>query len=208
MQQGDPLGPLFFALAWQDVILHMPQELALNLWYLDDGHLVGSADAISQALATLENLGLEIGVCLNRSKCRVWGPASAALDLTPFPGITIVPWQPESGIEVLGLPVDFPSSLAFSRRKLNKIVSSLEDACHLLSSLGEPHHQHLLLRHCLDACRLTFFLRGHGARHLDELLDRAAGCIRRCLEDIAAADHLTPTVGAKLHPLEAWWARH
>ena len=42
VQQGDPLGPLFFSLAWQKVVESLPIDLSLNLWYLDDGHLVGS----------------------------------------------------------------------------------------------------------------------------------------------------------------------
>ena len=45
VQQGDPLGPLGFALALQPIIERIQQEvpnLAINAWYLDDGTLCGS----------------------------------------------------------------------------------------------------------------------------------------------------------------------
>ena len=44
-QQGDPLGPLGFALTLHPIIKRIRAEvpsLALNAWYLDDGTLVGS----------------------------------------------------------------------------------------------------------------------------------------------------------------------
>ena len=40
VQQGDPLGPLLFAIAWHRVVQRLPGDLQLNVWYLDDGHLV------------------------------------------------------------------------------------------------------------------------------------------------------------------------
>ena len=37
VQQGDPLGPLGFALTLQPIIQSEVPGLALNAWYLDDG---------------------------------------------------------------------------------------------------------------------------------------------------------------------------
>ena len=45
VQQGDPLGPLGFALVLQPIIEHIKREvpgLKINAWYLDDGTLVSS----------------------------------------------------------------------------------------------------------------------------------------------------------------------
>ena len=39
VQQGDPLGPLGFALMWSKSFVS--KSLLLNAWYLDDGTLVG-----------------------------------------------------------------------------------------------------------------------------------------------------------------------
>lgn len=44
VQQGDPLGPLGFALTLHPLIEHIKEELpalSLNAWYLDDGTLTG-----------------------------------------------------------------------------------------------------------------------------------------------------------------------
>ena len=40
VQQGDPLGPLLFAMAWQLVVEKLPQQLHMNLWYVEDGHII------------------------------------------------------------------------------------------------------------------------------------------------------------------------
>jgi hypothetical protein len=62
VQQGDPLGPLFFALTWQEVVLALPKELLLNVWYLDDGHLVGSVEALAAAIAIINASKTSMGV--------------------------------------------------------------------------------------------------------------------------------------------------
>ena len=51
VQQGDPLGPLFFALLLQPVLLQVQaiEELNLNAWFLDDGTLVGTREELCQA---------------------------------------------------------------------------------------------------------------------------------------------------------------
>ena len=44
VQQGDPLGPLGFALALHPIIEKIREEvpdLKINVWYLDDGTLCG-----------------------------------------------------------------------------------------------------------------------------------------------------------------------
>ena len=48
VQQGDPLGPLFFALLLQPVLLKIQdvRGLSLNAWYLDDGNLAGATAAL------------------------------------------------------------------------------------------------------------------------------------------------------------------
>ena len=51
VQQGDPLGPLGFALTLHPVIEQIKAEalsLNMNAWYLDDGTLMGPPDAHQQ----------------------------------------------------------------------------------------------------------------------------------------------------------------
>ena len=72
VQQGDPLGPLIFCLALQSVIDKL--TCPLNLWYMDDGIIGGTSDAVLKDISTLEQEASKIGLALNRSKCEVFQP--------------------------------------------------------------------------------------------------------------------------------------
>ena len=78
VQQGDPLGPLGFALTLQPIIEHIRDEvpgLNINAWYLDDGSLCGSAAVLAKALKIVEDEGPSRGLQLNRSKSLLYIPA-------------------------------------------------------------------------------------------------------------------------------------
>ncbi|KAL5479415.1 hypothetical protein EMCRGX_G022935 [Ephydatia muelleri] len=74
VQQGDPLGPLFFSLVLHKVIAAIDADddclrLILQAWYLDDGVLAGPKHAVLRALSIIEDLGLSLGIFINLSKC-------------------------------------------------------------------------------------------------------------------------------------------
>ena len=52
VQQGDPSGPLLFALAWHKVVKDSAVAMIWSSWYLDDGHLVGNIRDLASAFAT------------------------------------------------------------------------------------------------------------------------------------------------------------
>ena len=82
VQQGDPLGPLGFALTLHPIVERISSEgsdLLLNTWYLDDGTLVGSP----HALAIVESGGPSIGLHLNRSKSILYIPQNSVLSNSP-----------------------------------------------------------------------------------------------------------------------------
>ncbi|XP_029657785.1 uncharacterized protein LOC115232047 [Octopus sinensis] len=64
VQQGDPLGPLLFALAIDEAVRSILSPF--NLWYLDDATIGGSVESITEDLSrlipSLRNLGLEVNV--------------------------------------------------------------------------------------------------------------------------------------------------
>ena len=72
-------GPLFFCLAWQRVVEKLPPSLKINVWYLDDGHLVGTPDDLIAASKIISEEGAKLGIKVNAAKCRVWGPAADGL---------------------------------------------------------------------------------------------------------------------------------
>ena len=51
-QQGAPLSPLFFSLAIHDIITSCPTSL-VNVWYLDDGTLVGDLNSLRTCVGHL-----------------------------------------------------------------------------------------------------------------------------------------------------------
>ena len=60
VQPGDPLGPLLFSLVILQFIdaVNLRDFVELNLWYLDDGTLVGKQSSLS-SLLSLEVLSLD-----------------------------------------------------------------------------------------------------------------------------------------------------
>ena len=59
MQQGDPLGPLFFALVLHKSVsaIDADDECLDLAWFLDDGVLAGKKASVLRALSTLEEFG-------------------------------------------------------------------------------------------------------------------------------------------------------
>ena len=88
----------------------------------------------------------------------------------------------EQGIKVLGLPVCYPGSHEFALQLLTEVVDSLEHSCRVLSHLGDAQTEQLLLRYCLDACRVTHFLRAVDCETLKAQVAKASQIIRRTLE--------------------------
>lgn len=57
MQQGDPLGPVGFSLVLHRLLKSIQESvpnLRLNVWYLDDGTLVGTIEDIKKALDVID----------------------------------------------------------------------------------------------------------------------------------------------------------
>ena len=56
-QQGDPFGPLFLFISCSGLSAHSsPDDLLYQLWYLDDGALVGSCVILASFLHILQRL--------------------------------------------------------------------------------------------------------------------------------------------------------
>ena len=68
-QQGDPVGPLLFCNAIQELMDSLSADL--NLSYLDDLTLGGPEEAIAQDVQRIINVGDCIGLQLNIAKCEL-----------------------------------------------------------------------------------------------------------------------------------------
>ena len=171
VQQGDPLGPLLFSLVIQKLIVAINAEcpeLALNLWYLDDGVLAGRTADVEAALGVIARLGPDLGLELNLVKNEVvffWGDTP-----DPFPA------QVErfrDGFELLGSPI---GDEAFCTSFISKFTAkAVKHTLGPLSSLDDPQVVHMLIRLCASFCRVVHLLRAVPtpfARHAIGVFDR------------------------------------
>ncbi len=69
-QQGDPTGPLLFALTIHPMIMKLQSEL--NSWYLDDGSICDEPDIVLKDFTKLINEAAKLGLEINTSKCELF----------------------------------------------------------------------------------------------------------------------------------------
>ena len=190
VQQGDNMGPAGFCFASHDLwdSFQTMEGLLWQVWYMDDGTIVGSLSCLAKIVEAIQQLGPARGLHLNKAKCVMWGPAAQADNLAAYPplqGMHLVPYVPGSGIRVLGVPVEHPAEDGtFTRALFSKAVDKLESMCSVLTRLPAAHVQYTLLRYCLDGCRLNFLTRCSSARHIPSLVERADNVLRQTLGDI------------------------
>ena len=144
LQQGDPLGPLLFCLAIHPVVqsLHCP----LNLWYLDDGSIGGSKEAVLNDFHTIKAECEKFGLFLNTSKCEIFNDNQE--DNMEFKLI-----QTDS-FELLGSPITKESTDKSLRKRLENFLKVSKQ----LPSLPS-HHAYAVLKSSLGVCQLTSTLR-------------------------------------------------
>ena len=192
--QGDTCGPLGFVLGLEEALRAAgPAALAWESWYLDDGTIVGTPREVFDYLGRLQVALSNVGLNLNLGKCCLWGPGvQTTCDPVPrYPdgvpldhpcrAIPVHPFVPNSGITLLGVPIDHPGS---SCRTASHWAATVEKSKQLLDRLRQfpdGQIQHSLLRYCLDACRVvhlhrsTIFSRaGDAPGHLRDALRIAA----------------------------------
>ena len=104
VQQGDPLGPMLFALVLHKLVSSIEADddcinLSFNAWYLDDGILVGERSAAVRALHLIEELGPHLGLFINYPKCEVFSRNGISL----FPALVKSSILPN--LEILWAPI-------------------------------------------------------------------------------------------------------
>ena len=182
--QGCPLSPVVFSLAIQPIIRTISRSMGLiwNVWYLDDGLLVGDPQKLGDALAYLEGELRKRGLSLNRKKCVLWGPAAALVPHSE--GIPSVPWEPDSGITLLGAPIPFPGSTGHLAKEWKARLDLLEETTAVVTALADKQLAHHLLRHCLDGCKVTYLFRVTDPYCVPEQTSRANDIVLSAFEDL------------------------
>ena len=182
VQQGDPLGPLGFALALHPIIEKIKVDvpgLLINAWYLDDGTLCGSVDDLCAALAIIESEGPPRGLFLNRSKSLLHVPSNASLSNSSLPPSIPVT---NGGFDLLGSPIG-PSSHCES--SLLKRVEKIQSVLDRLSDLEDSQMETTLLRSCLALPKIAFALRTCPPSIIQRALMAFDDSMRDSLSDLA-----------------------
>ena len=177
-QQGDPLGPAFFALAIQPCIeaLHSSFNADWEAWYHDDGILVGDSKTLIEMLEHLQTSFRRLGLTVNLDKCKLWSPNGLREDTSPLP---ISDWGTPQ--VVLGTP--FGSQEAV-RVFLGQVRAKHHRALELLAKFPDPQIAVALLRHCLGAQKVNHLMRVMLSEDFSDFVDDTTEDIKGTLEEI------------------------
>jgi Reverse transcriptase (RNA-dependent DNA polymerase) len=151
VQQGCPLAPILFGLALRELtttIATEVPELALNSWYLDDGHLSGKAPDLMKCLAIIETAGSDLGLKLNLAKCIVYG-SNPSLFPTEIS-------RASDGLVVLGAPI---GTATFVKDHVRRIIDNASTNIFKSRDINDPQMELLLLRCSSGSPKLNYWQR-------------------------------------------------
>ena len=181
VQQGDPLGPLGFALTLHpfiEKIREVVPDLKINAWYLDDGTLCGSASNLRAALAIIEDEGPARGLHLNREKSLLYIPKDCPFHHNPLP--QDIPIS-RTGFVLLGSPIGPPS---FCEMMAMKRVQKIQDLLSKLPDLQDSHMESGILRSCLAFPKISFTLRCCPPNYIQEAVVAFDNLIEDAVSDL------------------------
>ena len=180
-QQGDPLGPLLFSLLLHPVVTQLQEVEGIiqNSWYLDDGLLIGTREALTAAWDLMVREGEPRGLYLSRDKSLVFCHNYDPTDLDPLGrGVTR---DQVGGCKLLGAPI---GDEEFVEEVLEERLVAIQKLLDLLPTLEDPHMEYTLLRYCFSFPKIAFALRSVDTTNHQDLLKRFDEAVRTALEGI------------------------
>ena len=210
VRQGDPLGPLLFALCLQGpleaAVAAAPAARCIAIH--DDVSLQGASDDVAMALAELTQRTQPLGLNLCRPKCAAYSEERAtAATFAQRTGVSLA----EEGLVVAGAPV---GSFLFVHAAVNERLQAVREAARQLCELRPdlPAQDAMLVLRCSISSRLAFLQRvvphpgahppGEEIHELTTLHYAAMGYIHTAAQEIAdiadMPDSMRSALGAPL----------
>ena len=174
VHQGDAMGPVAFALGLHEALERVAgpaSRLTWECWYLDDGTIFGPLADVCHYIRALHGELRTVGLELNSNKSLLWGPGcpvdvsdnNCPLRSLPLDhvarSLSVLPFKPGAGVTSLGVPCDVPGSLVHTDSVWSSVTGKCLQALQTLDGLPDLQLQFVLLRSCLDGCKVTHLLR-------------------------------------------------
>ena len=183
--QGDPLAGLLFAIGALPILKKIAKQipdLKANIWFHDDGAIIGTKDQLRQAHAIITSDGPARGLFLSNRKSLVHckdlhASVTDLLDLG-------IPRADPRGVKHLGAAIGNHSLCTeILTSRIDKVAEIVDD----LPLLQDPHHEATLLRSCFSIGKVSYAFRtGDPTEHITSL-QRFDGVIRSALGGILGA---------------------
>ena len=177
VQQGDPSGPVYFALALKPVddAIQAASGIPVTANYADDLNYAGSPPQAQIVWDVLTTQGPPRGFHVNARKCKnitIQGEAQKLGDLEP---------EPSSNLVVLGSPV---GDAEFTAKHVQRVFARADLVLEALPKLGDGQTGLLLLRNYASYCRCVQMMRTVPPHLITSIARVFDGKQRKCLEDI------------------------
>ena len=180
-QQGDPLGPFLFSLAIMDLTKELESEV--NLWYLDDGTISGTAESVLSDYKKIKEASKSLGLEVNPGKCEILLIRPKEDEISTVANFReLAPEIREISMDsltLLGSPI-LPEAID---GVLQSKLESFQLMCDRLKII-DPHDALFLLRHAFALPKLTYFLRTSPCFKNTEILKKYDKALRVALISI------------------------
>ena len=151
VQQGDPLGPLFFSLALNGPLQDLGGKFVSG--YLDDVSVGGRVNEVSTEVLGFESRAAAIGLRLNHAKCEVIGLSRESRAAWLSTGLSFLLREPEEA-SLLGAPLH----VQLIDKAIEEKCEALQRAMVRLKHMS-AHEAIFILRNSLSVPRLQYILR-------------------------------------------------
>jgi ribosomal protein S13 len=188
VKQGCALGSLVFSIALQEflnvnIITEIP-NLKLNVWYLDDGTLIGNTDDILKVVKIFQEKGPAHGFLLNSKKTIIFGPGDVNTRFLDFPEDIIRTSTDDGKLKLLGVSLLYGTS----GEVLGKTVRKIKEDLSRLKDVGDSQTELILTRFCLGLPQFRHALCSTHPKHIQIPINEFDEIMKENLKRIIGSD--------------------